>query len=66
MMNEIPAKTRTGERTNLFRWLLGRNRGWIPVRQLAEFEAAGEDESAIRVGKARWKAFGSSRCVAIA
>ena len=59
MMNEIPTKTRTGERTDPF------SDGWseeieggFRFGQLAKCEAAREDESLTRVGKARWKVFG--------
>src|SRR5258708_36542555 len=66
MMNEIPTKTRTGERTEPF-LMVGQKKseGGFRFEQLAKFEAAREDESATQAGKARWKVFGSSRCVAM-
>jgi hypothetical protein len=59
MMNEIPTKTRTGERTEPF-LMVGQEKSRLDFRfgQLAKFEAAREDESATRAGKARWKVFG--------
>jgi len=62
MMNEIPTKTRTGERTEPF-LMVGQEKSRLDFRfgQLAKFEAAREDESATRAGKARWKVFGPFR-----
>ena len=59
MMNEIPTKTRTGERTEPF-LMVGQKEteGEFRFGQLAKFEAAREDESATRAGKARGKVFG--------
>ena len=50
MMNEIPTKTRTGERTEPF-LMGGQEKSRLDFRfgQLAKFEAAREDESATRV-----------------
>ena len=69
-MNEIPTKTRTGERiktrtgerTEPF-LMLGQKEivGGFRFGQLAKFEAAREDESATRAGKARWKVFWHSQ-----
>jgi hypothetical protein len=39
--------------------------GGFRFGQLAKPGAAREDESATRADKARWKVFGSSRCVAM-
>ena len=67
MMNEIPTKTRTGERTEPF-LMVGQEKSRLDFRfgQLAKFEAAREDESATRAGKARWKGLWASlRCVAM-
>src|SRR5215469_8044337 len=66
MMNEIPTKNPDRRTHGTF------SDGWseeieggFRSGQLAKFEAARPDESATRAGKARWKVFGSSRCVAM-
>jgi len=53
----LPSPTRNGWSEEI--------EGGFRFGQLAKFEAAREDESATRAGKARWKVFGSSRCVAM-
>ena len=57
MMNEIPATTRTGERTEPFP-MVGRKKSRVDSGSGNLPEAAREDESATRAGKARWKVFG--------
>jgi len=57
MMNEIPTKTRTGERTEPF-LMVGQKNSRVDSGSGNLPEAAREDESATRAGKARWKVFG--------
>ena len=59
MMNEIPTKNPDRRTHGTFSdgWSEEIEGGFRSV-QLAKFEAAREDESATRAGKARWKVFG--------
>ena len=58
MMNDIPTKTRTGERTEPFLMVGQKKRGGFRSGQLAKFEAAREDESAPELVKRAGKVFG--------
>ena len=67
MMNEIPTKTRTGERTEPF-LMVGQKKSRVDSGpgNLPSLRRAREDESATRAGKACWKGlWASSRCVAM-
>jgi hypothetical protein len=59
MTNEIPTKTRTGERTEPS-LMVGQKKSRVDSGSgnLPSLRAAREDESATRAGKARWKSFG--------
>ena len=58
MMNEIPTKTRTGERTEPF-LMVGRKKSRVDSGSgnLPSLRRP-EDESVTRAGKARWKVLG--------
>ena len=66
MMNEIPTKTRTGERTEPF-LMVGQKKSRVDSGSgnLPNLRRPERTNQPPELVKARWKVFGSSRCVAM-